>query len=209
METPEYLSELRIVGGDLALDFVNTQSGPVEGPADYEALREYHDFVLWGARIGLMTESDAGHLVALAAAVPDDARAAFARSLETRGRLHNLFGAVASGQTPDTQALNELRDDEVDALRHAQLVPAKDGFAWSWAHDDDLVAPLRSVVHAATELLKSGPLDRVKRCAGCSFIFLDESKNGSRRWCSMEDCGAAEKARRYVARRAAKRRADS
>jgi predicted RNA-binding Zn ribbon-like protein len=60
-------------------------------------------------------------------------------------------------------------------------------------------------VHAAVELLTTGPLDRIKACAGCRFVFVDESKNRSRRWCSMEDCGTTAKMRRYVARRSANR----
>jgi predicted RNA-binding Zn ribbon-like protein len=62
------------------------------------------------------------------------------------------------------------------------------------------------VAYAATELLTSGPLGRVKNCAGCNWLFVDESKNRSRRWCSMEECGTHAKMRRYVARRAAKRK---
>ena len=57
------------------------------------------------------------------------------------------------------------------------------------ASDPDLALPLWTVVHAASTLLIDGPLDRVKGCASCRFHFLDESRNRSRRWCSMEDCG--------------------
>ncbi|WP_372443637.1 CGNR zinc finger domain-containing protein [Nucisporomicrobium flavum] len=64
--------------------------------------------------------------------------------------------------------------------------------------------PLRPVVHAAVQLLTTGALDRIKRCGGCRFLFSDESKNRSRRWCSMDDCGTAEKSRRYVAVRRAR-----
>ena len=61
------------------------------------------------------------------------------------------------------------------------------------------------MVHDATRLLIDGPLDRLKACDGCNYLFIDESKNRSRRWCDMTTCGTAEKMRRYVARRAAKR----
>ncbi len=64
---------------------------------------------------------------------------------------------------------------------------------------------LWSVAHSATELLTSGPLERAKGWAGCNWLFVDESRNKSRRWCMMEKCGTQEKMRRYVARRAAKR----
>ena len=209
METREHIQQLRVVGGDPALDFVNTESGPAGGPPDHEALREYDDFVLWSVQIGLLSEGAARRMLARAATTPDDARAAYTRCIATRGYLHGLFSALAAGRPPAAEQLVALRSDEVDALGHSELVADGSGFVWTWEHDEDLVAPLRSIVHAATELLRRGPLDRVKGCGGCSFLFLDESKNGSRRWCSMEDCGAAEKARRYVARRAAARRAGS
>ncbi|MFS0885996.1 CGNR zinc finger domain-containing protein [Aeromicrobium sp. 179-A 4D2 NHS] len=54
-------------------------------------------------------------------------------------------------------------------------------------------------------LLKLG---RVKRCGRCPWLFVDRSKNASRRWCDMNDCGRAEKIERYVARRAERRKAD-
>jgi len=62
------------------------------------------------------------------------------------------------------------------------------------------------VVHAATGLLTSGPLDRVKDCAACRWLFVDESRNRSRRWSTMEECGTHEKVRRYLERRAARRK---
>ena len=70
----------------------------------------------------------------------------------------------------------------------------------------DSVADAVAVAVAAYDLLTGGQLHRVKHCAQCHWLFLDRSKNGSRRWCSMEDCGASVKMRRYVARRAARRR---
>jgi predicted RNA-binding Zn ribbon-like protein len=77
---------------------------------------------------------------------------------------------------------------------------------WKWALGEDLAGVLWPVAHSAIELLISGPLGRVKGCAGCNWLFVDESKNRSRRWCSMEECGTHAKMRRYVARRAAKRK---
>jgi predicted RNA-binding Zn ribbon-like protein len=108
-------------------------------------------------------------------------------------------GARQPGRHPHRlPALTRLRDDEADALAHAQLMRGNT-FAWSWRDDHTLARPLRPVVHAAVLLLTTGALDRNKRCGGCRFLFNDESKNRSRRWCSMDDCGTAEKIRRYVA----------
>ena len=99
----------------------------------------------------------------------------------------------------------EPRKAEAEGLGRAELVAGVAGFEWSWTRVADLTRPLLPVVHAAITLLTDGPLDRIKGCAGCRYLFLDESKNRSRRWCSMDDCGTAEKSRRYVARGAAAR----
>jgi len=67
-----------------------------------------------------------------------------------------------------------------------------EGFVW----DGDLLAP---IAVAAVDLLRTGPLDRLKVCAACPWLFLDTSRNRSRRWCSMSECGARLKMRRYRA----------
>jgi predicted RNA-binding Zn ribbon-like protein len=68
-----------------------------------------------------------------------------------------------------------------------------------------LELPLWPVAEAAYRLLVGQEIQRLKRCAGCPWLFVDRSKNHSRRWCSMEICGTDEKMRRYVTKRADRR----
>ena len=136
---------------------------------------------------------------------PAAAAAAFERAIATRDTLDRLFRAVAHGETPREADLARLAGDEAAALSQARLVPAGGGYGWSWDGDETLERPLWPVVHAAVALLTGGPLDRVKGCASCRFLFVDESRNRSRRWCSMDDCGTQDKMRAYVARRRAAR----
>jgi predicted RNA-binding Zn ribbon-like protein len=206
VETREDIQRLRIVGGNLALDFVNTQIGPPGRPPEGEALQDYEDIVSWARYVGMLTNAEAGHLLRRAPRDPRAARDAYERAVRIRGYLYELFSSIALGRRLPSRLIAALRTDEAEAIGRAELVSGNAGFDWSWAHDDDLARPLWPVVHAATELLTAGPLDRVKGCAGCRFHFVDDSKNRSRRWCSMEDCGTVEKMRRYVARRAAARR---
>jgi predicted RNA-binding Zn ribbon-like protein len=53
----------------------------------------------------------------------------------------------------------------------------------------------------ALDIARESP-GRVRECAGerCPVVFLDTSRNGSRRWCSMERCGSRAKARAYYRR---------
>ncbi|MEH1164873.1 ABATE domain-containing protein [Micromonospora sp. CPCC 205539] len=188
------------MGGNLALDFINTRTGPPIGPSDDDVLTGYPGLVAWGVYAGALTDTEATAMRRLSRTDPDGAHAAFAQAQRTRDNLDEIFRPLAAGESPSARALAQLRDDEADALAHAQLERGS-AFGWAWRDDQTLVRPLRPVAHAAVQLLTDGPLDRIKGCGGCRFIFIDESKNRSRRWCSMDDCGTAEKIRRYVAAR--------
>ena len=91
-------------------------------------------------------------------------------------------------------------------MAHAELAPDESMYQLTWPETSQLDAMLRPIGLAALELLTSPQLSRIKKCAGCPWLFLDQSKNSSRRWCAMNDCGTHEKIRRYVSRRAAARR---
>ena len=191
---------MRLVGGDLALDFINTRSGPPFGPAVDDVLTGYAELVAWSVYSGALDEREAGRATRLARKDPAAAAEVFAHALRLRDDLDAIFRALATARPPGRDALSRLRDDEADALAHARL-ERRDSFEWSWHDDRTLGRVIRPVAHAATQLLIGEGLDRIKVCGGCRFIFADESKNRSRRWCSMEDCGTAEKMRRYVAAR--------
>lgn len=206
MGTLDGIARMRLVGGSLALDFVNTRGGRPTPSAEDEVLHDYDGLVAWGRHVGMLTEAEARRLLRRARREPDEAQRAYQRAVYLRGYLYELFRAVAAGRPPPLRCTAALRGDEAEALGRAQLVRGDGGFRWSWARDDDLARPLRPVVHAAVALLTAGPLQRVKRCDGCGWLFIDGSRNRSRRWCAMEDCGTAEKVRRYLARRAAARR---
>jgi predicted RNA-binding Zn ribbon-like protein len=206
METPNHISDLRLVGGNVALDFANTAEGTSEGEIEREHLLGYEDLVFWGCHVGLLSREDGERLLRQGRERPIEADAVFVRALGFRGHLHKLFRAVSEGDEPPTESVEVLRRFESEAISRAALASSGDGFAWKWKLGNDMAGVLWPVAHSATELLVSGPLGRVKGCAGCNWLFVDESKNRSRRWCSMEECGTHAKIRRYVARRAAKRK---
>jgi predicted RNA-binding Zn ribbon-like protein len=190
------LDDLRIVGGNLALDFVNTRSGPRGGLVDTECLFSYADFAAWSRRAGL---ADPAERPATAETV-----AAFARVQASRDDLDEIFRALAEGAAPPDPALRRLQLAYLEALAHGRLAAGAAGYSWTWDSAGDLLAPLWPIVAAAVELLTARPAGQVKPCQACRFLFIDQSKNGSRRWCSMADCGKAAKMARYVQRRAAK-----
>jgi predicted RNA-binding Zn ribbon-like protein len=203
VETPEHVLQVAIVGGNVALDFANT-GGPGHGT---EALHAYPDLVAWALHAGAVGGPDASRLTRKARLHPDRADEVFRHAIRLRDAVGSAFGAIASDEAPDPASLDVLRRAASDALDHARLVRTGGSYAWTWAADDDLAKPTWLVAHAASELLTQGPLDRIKRCGGCPYLFLDESRNRSRRWCSMDDCGTQAKMRRFVANRRARTRA--
>ena len=201
METPAYIEKLRIVGGNVALDFVNTEDG--DPPVEY--LRGYGDLVSWGVLVGLLSADEGDRLTGEAGLRPADAEAAYHDALTLRGALYDVFRAVAEDEAPASRDLEILRQYEREALSRAELMQEGRDFRWEWKAERDLSRMLWPVAHAAAGLMTSGNLDRLKLCAGCYWVFLDASRNRSRRWCTMEVCGTDEKKRRYVAARRARR----
>ena len=106
-----------------------------------------------------------------------------------------MFRAIAEGREAEEAQLAVLAEQHAAAVARARLVPAAGRFGLAW--DGEVLGPLAA---AAVDLLRHGPLDRLKLCDGCPWLFLDTSRNHSRRWCSMSECGARLKMRRYRAR---------
>jgi predicted RNA-binding Zn ribbon-like protein len=209
METPAHIERHRVVGANFALDLLNTQNGAAGGAPEDDVLRDYTDLLAWSQHVGAIDSAAVDVLLRRARRHPAAAQAVFERTLATRAYLYELFSAIARGVAPADASIARLQRDEAEALAHGRLVATDGGYRWGWDADGgdlDLARPLWTTIHAASTLLTDGPLDRVKGCASCRFHFLDESKNRSRRWCSMEDCGTQVKMRRYVARRASSRR---
>jgi predicted RNA-binding Zn ribbon-like protein len=201
------LDDLRIAGGNLALDFVNTRSGPRGGPADTEWLSGFEDFAAWSRRAGVAVDAGAPAAGPEAAPAPRpaaaEAVAAFARVQACRDDMDEIFRALAEGSAPPDPALRRLQLAYLEALAHGRLAADAEGYSWAWDAGGDPLAPLWPIVEAAVGLLTARPAGQVQPCQACRFLFVDQSKNGSRRWCSMEDCGKAAKIARYLERRAA------
>jgi predicted RNA-binding Zn ribbon-like protein len=196
------VSELRLLGGRLCLDFANTVD-PRDGPDPRDFLREYGDLVRWGRLVGLLSESSARRLRKLGESERRSAAAAYRRAIELREAIFRTFLALSRGSAPKPADLGVIRSHYVEALAGSRLRESAGTFEWRPDGRDSLTAFLAPVAMSAVELLTSPAVSRVKECAAqgdCGWLFLDTSKSGGRRWCRMGGCGARAKARRYYAR---------
>jgi predicted RNA-binding Zn ribbon-like protein len=192
----------RLIGGALCLDFANTLNGHGK-PAGHEYLKAYRDLAVWCRRVDILTDRDAESLIGEAARQPAPAAAAFERAIALRETIYRIFSAIAHGAPPgaaDLAALNEARSE---ALAHSQIVPTAGGFALDWTDKAALEWVLWPIALSAADLLTSGNRSHVRACAGqgCDWLFLDTSRNHSRRWCTMDGCGNRSKARRFYERK--------
>lgn len=192
----------KFVAGNLALDFTSTVSGWEEGRPRRDYLAGYDDLVEWAEAAGVVDRRAGKRLLAEAAQRPREAARALARALELRQALYGLFDATASGRRPAPAGLEALNAALAQSLPHQLVLASGDGFGWGWDDAPDLERVLWPVLRASAELLTSDRLARVRRCGGehCGWLFLDETKNRSRRWCEMSVCGNRAKARRHYRR---------
>jgi predicted RNA-binding Zn ribbon-like protein len=178
--------------GHLALDFANTVSNRRTPPA-IERLASYGDLAEFARQTGLVSAAEAKRLARVGEQRPEAAAGVLAEAVALREALYRIFESVATDATPragDVAVLN---------AHHARF-RLDERFHWEWsARPDGLDAFLGPVVRAAIDLLTSERRDRVRRCADdtCLWIFFDTSKNRSRRWCDMAQCGNRAKARRF------------
>jgi predicted RNA-binding Zn ribbon-like protein len=177
------------------LDFVNT--GVFAGAnRESDILRAPEVFLAWAR------EADLAHGDTDAAS---DRPPAMSRARRLRAALRGIAEALAAGREPDARALTTLTAAAAVALRSATCRMDGMRLTWSW-NTASVDGVLARIAVSAVDLMRGELVDRIGICPGCGFLLLDTTKNRTRRWCTMEDCGTQEKMRRYVARRAAARR---
>ena len=193
-------ANLKLLGGRLSLDFVNTVD--THDTRIDEKLNAYADLVWWSLRVEVMDKASAAPLFAAAAAEPARAANVLARALELRAGLYRLFTAAQAQAAADEADLAVLNREMSGALGHLRLRAEGGEIVWGWEDGAQLDRVLWPVVRDAAELLVSGEMQRVGRCCGehCDWLYLDTSRNRSRRWCDMQSCGNRAKARRHYHR---------
>jgi predicted RNA-binding Zn ribbon-like protein len=194
-----------LIGGKLCLDFANTFE-PSLGDHRSDYLASYADLVRCIRHAGSLSEEEAQRLLLEAEDKPSEAKAAFERGVALRETVYRVFSAVAREEEPESLDLDALSAAHLEALAHYRIMSQTYGFEWVGGDGkDELESPLWPVVLSATGLLTTGDLKRVKECppeeGGCGWLFYDMSKNRSRRWCDMAECGSRVKMRRYYARK--------
>lgn len=194
------LTELRIVSGHPALDLANTVAPRQRGAAQVEFLSDPDALLQWAQDAGVVEPADVKRIERSWSRSPGAAKAALAD-------VHDLRALV--DETLDGHDLDTLSRRWAVAINRSELRPGNGGTVTLMIGTEPESMIADRLTDALVDLLRNADLSRMRVCpldeGGCGFLFLDRSRNLSRKWCSMEDCGAHVKARRLTERRRAKR----
>lgn len=189
---------------ELCLDFANTAEWHASDHPE-EMLNDYADLVRWARIKGLVSAGEAGKLNEEASRHPGQAARVLGQAIELREAIYRIFSAQAQGLLLPQADLEIVNKALSNALSNAQIVSTAEGFRWAWAGDETaLDRVLWPIARSAANLLTLDRwLARVGQCRddrGCGWLFLDRSKNHSRQWCDINDCGNRAKQQRHYRR---------
>ncbi|HEY3784061.1 MAG TPA: CGNR zinc finger domain-containing protein [Steroidobacteraceae bacterium] len=198
-----------LCAGHPVLDLVNTLDNRFAAAGPSELLADYGDLLSFVAQSGLL--SAAGQRL-LARVKPEAGLKALRSAQQLREAAAAVLYAAVDGHAPRPADVRTLEHHFLEAMRHRKLHwerYAREGqmrgeIRWGW---DGVHAraqlPVWLLASATSDLLLSRPLERLRACAveTCRWLFLDTSKNHTRRWCDMRVCGNRMKAQRFLARR--------
>jgi len=197
------VSSLKLVGGRICLDFMNTVH--CRGCMDLgEYFNSYQDLVAWSQHVGIITNREAKTLSLKATKYPAKAKSAHSRTIELREIIYSIFSAVAEGKSPSKKDLGVFNNYLSRTMTLSRIIKKKDGlFLDSNGDKVNLDWILNPIIRSAADLMVSEELKKIKKCADpiCGWLFLDISRNQSRRWCDMKDCGNRAKASRFYQKR--------
>lgn len=169
-----------------------------------ERLTDYDALVSWCAERAIISHDHAVAMRAQARGEPDAARNALDDARTLRLTIYRLLVSVGTGVAPDATRIEELNDYLSRYLPARRLASTPAGLAWGWRLDPSrLDHPLGPIAWSTADLLTSPEAHRLSLCAAddCGWLFIDSSRNHSRRWCDMADCGNRAKVRRFRSRR--------
>ncbi len=202
--TQQAAFQFDLTGGHPALDLANTISRRDDPSRRREHLASFTDLVSFALQDKILSAKQAKDLHARARKSESDAARSFRKVIALREAIYQVFAAAAKGHPAPAEDLLKVNESAVEAMQHRCLVRDNGSYRWEWQTEgrNPLDRILWPIAQSAVELLTSDELKLVRWCEApdCEWLFLDHSRNRSRRWCDMNSCGNRAKARRYYQR---------
>lgn len=197
LDPGDYKGTYKLIGVELCFDFTNTMSWrELEDP--HEWLDGADNLATWARLTGILDDAEAMELkkhlndrIKYQTQVLDQFKA-------TRELIYNIFNAIVKERPPTKKDLEKINVLMKEASGHLELILTGKKYQLNWESKLSALDKIRySVLRSALQVLTEKDLTRVKKCPSCQWLYLDMSKNKSRRWCTMEDCGNRHKVNAY------------
>jgi predicted RNA-binding Zn ribbon-like protein len=187
-------------GGHPVLDLVNTLDWRFRASGPEELLEGYNDVVRFTEQTGLMAAADARKLLRT---VPDSKGSKVVVAVrELREAAAEVLYAAVDGKSPAPSALKRLQECFASVKQHEELHWDGEKLGWKLPQSGSAVdSPLLLLTLSAADFMTSEQMHLLRECGNteCRWLFVDTSKNHTRRWCDMKICGNRMKARRFKA----------
>jgi predicted RNA-binding Zn ribbon-like protein len=193
------IGEAKLIGERLCLDFTNTVGGRNGSDIIFEKLKTYDDLLTWSVHAGILDHKDARKLV------KKGSQSVVKRALRLREAIYKICVASLKKQSPAADDL-KLLNQEIREARNHELIDAKFHLQTK-PTNNDVDQMLWPIALSAANLLTSEDLKRLQQCESenCGWLFVDTSKNHTRQWCDMSDCGNRAKVRKFRSKSPRKR----
>jgi predicted RNA-binding Zn ribbon-like protein len=200
IETGHVWAPLDLVGGLPCLDFANTAGGHTK-IREVERIPTYQDVVNWAEFAAIVTGGEARSIVQAAKAKPGVAERQVEEMHVFREALHRLVAAISSGQPIAAKDFGKVRSVITEAIGVAEIARQEEAFLWT----ADVTAPglgtvLTRVALSAHDMLTREKPSQLRICERCTWLFIDRTKNQTRRFCRQDACGAKARTERFYQR---------
>jgi predicted RNA-binding Zn ribbon-like protein len=200
----KYNSPFDLSGGALCLDFANTVGQRNHPEQRHDDLPGYDDLVHFLRDAGAISQPTASEIIDTSRLKARDRVRILRQAIELREAIYRTFSAIAKFQPADRKDVSLIEELATQAMSQRQLLSAGQEYRWEWKQEkgDLLSYPIWPIAESAAQLLTSKEVTKIRLCAAqtCAWLFLDESRNHSRRWCDMKVCGNRQKAKRHYQR---------
>lgn len=197
--------KFQIIAGELCLDFINTLDNRPVPQRRQELVPNYFDLLEWALQAGAVSRAQHADLRRAAESHPREAAAVRLRAVELRECLYRIAKTAVRNRSAAVADLTSFRCFLAEALSHQELRPTRRGYRLELPENSpQLDSILWPISRSASDLLTGDDLRYVRECGvgTCRWLFVDRSKNHSRRWCDMKTCGNRIKARKFYRRQA-------
>jgi predicted RNA-binding Zn ribbon-like protein len=200
MNQNQDIFEMRLDGGNLSLNFANTvhdrRAEPLE---DY--LHNYLDLIAWANHADAIDRSQKKILLQKSRENQGEANQIYQDGIQLREAIYESVVSLIDQKPLPRMHLKLINQWLSKALSTLQLNPLDGDYVLDWEADNvELKFVLFPIIRSFADLITSDDRERIKQCSNCGWVFVDNSRNKSRRWCSMEVCGNRVKARRHASK---------